>query len=220
MARTMLLSSKLPHNFWAKAVNTAYYIINRCMTRPLIEKTPYELLKGRKQNISHLREFGCKCFVHNNGKGSLKESVYAVFDETNILSKRQEHEDEAIGLVKDLTEASAQVKVAPKEGTGNETSSSIQGNLTGGTDRRGIETNPLKKPVHDPVPQQQNMGETSSKNQLVVTSQMDVKSAFLNGYLKEEVFVKQPPGFESKECPEHVYKLDKALYGLKQDPRA
>ena len=45
--------------------------------------------------------------------------------------------------------------------------------------------------------------------------QMDVKSAFLNGYLKEEVFIKQPPGLESKECPEHVYKLDKALYGLK-----
>ncbi|XP_070036527.1 secreted RxLR effector protein 161-like [Nicotiana tomentosiformis] len=41
---------------------------------------------------------------------------------------------------------------------------------------------------------------------------MDVKSAFLNGYLKEEVFIKQPLGFESKECPDHVYKLDKKLY--------
>ncbi|XP_070017619.1 uncharacterized protein [Nicotiana sylvestris] len=294
------------------------------------------------------------------------------FKEDNICEacargkQGHEHEDEAIGLIKELTESPTQVKVASKERTGYGTGPSNQGNLTGGTNQGEIESNPLEELVHEPVPQQQNMGETSSRNQLIVkphkyqsshpieniitdpTSgvktrsqlknlcifyaflslielknlvealqdaywvnamqdelnqfernqvwhlvlrpkdksvigtkwvfrnkldedgtitrnkarlvvqgfsqeegidydetfapvarleairlliaftaqmeftlhQMDVKSAFLNEYLKEEMFVKQPPGFESKECPEHVYKLDKALYGLKQAPRA
>jgi hypothetical protein len=44
---------------------------------------------------------------------------------------------------------------------------------------------------------------------------MDVKSTFLNGPIKREVYVEQPPGFEDDRYLDHVYKLSKALYGLK-----
>jgi hypothetical protein len=48
---------------------------------------------------------------------------------------------------------------------------------------------------------------------------MDVKNAFLNGVISEEVYVKQPPGFKDLKHPEYVFKLKKSFYGLKQAPK-
>ncbi|GJZ50449.1 retrovirus-related pol polyprotein from transposon TNT 1-94 [Tanacetum coccineum] len=60
--------------------------------------------------------------------------------------------------------------------------------------------------------------EEATKNMIIYL--MDVKTAFLNGDLQEEVFVSQPEGFEDPNNPTHVYRLKKALYGLKTAPRA
>ncbi|WRX31617.1 Integrase [Theobroma cacao] len=73
MAMTILCENNLPKYLWVEVVNTAAYILNRVSIRPLISKTPYELYKGRKPKISHLRSFGSKCFVLNNRKQPLRK---------------------------------------------------------------------------------------------------------------------------------------------------
>ncbi|GAV57455.1 hypothetical protein CFOL_v3_00992 [Cephalotus follicularis] len=71
MCRTLLNENNLPKYFWAEATNTLCYVLNRISIRSILNKTPYELWSGRKPNISYFLAFGCKCFIHNNGKDHL-----------------------------------------------------------------------------------------------------------------------------------------------------
>ena len=71
MCRTMLNEYELPRYFWAEAMNTACYVINRVHLRRDKMKTPYEIWKGKKPNISYFHPFGCKVFILNNGKDNL-----------------------------------------------------------------------------------------------------------------------------------------------------
>ena len=54
MIRTMLCENLLPKHFWAKVVNTTYYVQNKILITPLTKKTPYELWRGKRPNISYL----------------------------------------------------------------------------------------------------------------------------------------------------------------------
>jgi hypothetical protein len=63
MARTMLDEYKTSDRFWAEAVNTACYAINRLYLHRILKKTSNELLTGKKPNISYFRVFGSKCFI-------------------------------------------------------------------------------------------------------------------------------------------------------------
>ena len=65
MARTMINETNMAKHFWAEAVNTTCYIQNRVSIRPILEKTPYELWKNRKPNISYFHPFGCTCYILN-----------------------------------------------------------------------------------------------------------------------------------------------------------
>lgn len=62
--RSIMFQMNVPKKFWSQGVLTAAYLINRLPSRVLNFKSPYEVLKGRKLDISHLKVFGCVCFVH------------------------------------------------------------------------------------------------------------------------------------------------------------
>jgi hypothetical protein len=413
MARIMLDEYKTPDRFWAEAINIACYSINQLYLHRILKKTSYELLTGKKPNVSYFRVFGSKCFilvkrgrkskfapkavegfllgydsntrayrVFNKSTGLVEVSCDIVFDETNGSQVEQVDLDElddeealCVALrnmsIRDVCpkeseeppqaqdQPSSSMQASPptqdedqaqdnededqedeppqeedKDQGGDEVDqdkeddqgqrpphprvhqaiqrdhpvNSILDDIHKGVTTRSrvahfcehysfvssIEPYKVEDALRDsdwvlamqeelnnfkrnevwhlvPRPNQNVVGTkwvfhnkqddhsvvTRNKARLVAKGysqvegldfgetyalvarlesicillayatyhgfklyQMDVKSAFLNGPIKEEVYVVQPPGFEDSEYPNHVYKLSKALYGLKRAPRA
>jgi hypothetical protein len=122
MARSMLSEYNVSHSFWAKAINKACYYSNHLYCYPMLEKTPYEILNGRKLNIAYFWVFGCKCYILKKGTRLSKfkkkcdegfllgystiSKAYRVwneevhdkeFDETNGSQEEDENLDDARG---------------------------------------------------------------------------------------------------------------------------
>ena len=64
LARIMLDEYNTPKALWAEAINTACYVSNRLFLQKFLDKTPYELLNGKKLDVSFFRVFGCKCYIY------------------------------------------------------------------------------------------------------------------------------------------------------------
>ena len=110
MARSMLCENNLPKYFWAEAINTSCYIINRAIIRAILKKTLYEPFRERKPNISYFHPFGCKCFFLNNGKDNLgkfdaksDESIFLGYSLTSkafrVFNKRTLVVEESIHVI-------------------------------------------------------------------------------------------------------------------------
>jgi hypothetical protein len=108
MARCLLIESGLPSSFWAEAVNTANYLRNRCPSKSLNGKTPYEMWTGKKPNLKHLRIFGSKVFCLNRspGKGKLtcrsKEGILVGYSEESKAYRIWVPEERKVEISRDV----------------------------------------------------------------------------------------------------------------------
>ncbi|GJZ16739.1 retrovirus-related pol polyprotein from transposon TNT 1-94 [Tanacetum coccineum] len=248
VSRTMILASKLPLFFWAKAIATACYTQNRSIIIPTHEKTTYHIINDRKPSIKHLHIFGCTCYLTRDGENlnkmkekgdpcilvgySTQSKGYRVYNKRTRLIVESIHIK--FDEIKDMTETSVD----------NNTSGLVlQQQKASDYDNSGLvpqlqNVSPLADTT---APSKQELDlfrsfENNTDNQAeiqvdnghvddnefynVLSTPMDVKTKFLNGPLKKEVYDAQPDGFIDPNHPEKVYRLRKALYGLKQAPRA
>nr|GEX91432.1 hypothetical protein [Tanacetum cinerariifolium] len=286
--------SRAPLFLWAEAIATAYFTQNRSIIHRRFNKTPYELINGRKPDISFLYVFGALCYPKNDRKdigklGAKGDIGFFIGSKPGLNSMTSRHISSGLDLTYALLTIITQ---QPSEGELDLLFEAMYDDYIGGqpsatartimpaqelqvrqtstasttiadiaptpTHSSSLATNiPITSQDVDELNPNATVDGNTNKSRLVMRGyrqeegidfeesfapvarieairiflayvahksftvfQMDVKTAFLHGSLKEDVYVCQPKGFIDVDHPSHVYKLKKTLYGLKQAPRA
>nr|KAJ0188935.1 hypothetical protein LSAT_V11C900504880 [Lactuca sativa] len=93
--RTLMIHAGLPMSFWVEAVNTSCFTQNRSLIHMIHKKTPYEMLKDRKPDVSFFHVFGCICYILNQrdprSKQCVEESIHVKFDEESYTDEKVTH---------------------------------------------------------------------------------------------------------------------------------
>nr|GEW93542.1 retrovirus-related Pol polyprotein from transposon TNT 1-94 [Tanacetum cinerariifolium] len=237
-ARTMLIFSKAPMFLWAEAVATACYKQNCSLIHTRHHKTPYELMHNKKPDLTFFRVF-VQVSVSSAGtplsttidqdapsphispsssalqSHSLPPGVVAEphFMEDHTVTPVDTNPFVNVFAPKPHSKASSSGDISSTESPYNFKSTIIKDCWFQAMQDEIHEFDRLQ--VWELVPQPDCVMIIALK----WIYKIDVKTDFLNGDLKEEVYVSQPEGFVDPDHPTHVYRLKKALYGLKQAPR-
>nr|GEY26155.1 hypothetical protein [Tanacetum cinerariifolium] len=309
----MLIFSRAPLFLWAEAIATACFTQNHSLIHRRFNKTPYELINGRKPDISFLHVFGALCYpkndredigklgakgdigffigysadscayrIYNRRTKKIMETMNVSFNELSAMAFEQRSSkpklqnllfeamyDDYIGgqpsaTVKNVPPAQEPQDHPLEQVIGEPSRPVLTRNqlrsygdmcmyaLTVST----MEPKNVKEAMTDPNKHDEEQTVIRNKSRLVVRGyrqkegidfkesfapvarmeairiflayvahksftvfQMEVKTAFLHGLLKEDVYVCQPEGFIDADHPSHVYKLKKALYGLNKHQR-
>nr|GEY02733.1 hypothetical protein [Tanacetum cinerariifolium] len=263
-ARTMLIFSLAPLFLWAEAIATVCFTQNRFIIHRHFNKTPYELINGRKPDISFLHVFGALCYpkndcedirkldakgdigffigysadscayrVFNRWKKKIMETMNVSFDELSAMAFEQRSTKPRLNSMTS-GQISSRLDLTYAPSTITMQQPAMYDDYIGGQPSATARTVP---PAQEPKRQEEGIDFEESftpvawmeairiflayaAHKSFTMFQMDMKTAFLHGSLKEDVYVCQPEGFIDADHPSHVYKLKKALYGLKQAPRA